>query len=161
MSTPDFIETERLLLRAWRDDDREPYARMLADPEFNRFMPGPCSRSEADTRFDRIQKRAETNGFGPWVVEIPRQERFIGCTGLTIPRVELPFSPCVEIGWHLLPDFWGHGYATESARASMQFGFEHLALEEIVSFTVPDNVKAGDRLQATTTCDLTHDVTCR
>ena len=140
MILPDSIETARLLLRKWCAADRDPLAAMLADPRYYRFMPGPSPRSAADAQFDRIQQKIEAQGFGPWVVELPDAAQFIGFLGRGIPRPTLPASPCVEIGWHLIPSFWGQGYATEGARASLQFGFEHLGLDEIVSFTVPANI---------------------
>jgi RimJ/RimL family protein N-acetyltransferase len=139
VTLPDCIETERLLLRNWRAADRDPLAELLADPLYNRFMPGPSRRSAADALFGRIQQQIEVDGFGPWVLELPDEAEFIGFLGLGIPRHTLPASPCVEIGWHLVPSFWDQGYATEGATAALQFGFEQLGLDEIVSFTVPEN----------------------
>ena len=139
MTLPDSLETDRLLLRKWCAADRDPLAAMLADPLYHHFMPGPSPRSAANAQFDRIQQKIEAQGFAPWVVELPDAAEFIGFLGLDIPRHTLPASPCVEIGWHLSPSYWGQGYATEGARASLQFGFEHLGLDEIVSFTVPAN----------------------
>jgi len=134
------IKTERLLLRRWREEDREPFAEMMADPEFNRYMPGPFDRAVSDGMFDRNQERIESTGIGDWVVELPGQADFIGSVGLAIPRTTLPFSPCVEIGWHLLPGFWNCGYASEGAQAALRHGFEELELDEIVSFTMPENL---------------------
>jgi RimJ/RimL family protein N-acetyltransferase len=87
----------------------------------------------------RRLRQSKVDGFGPWVLELPDEAEFIGFLGLGIPRHTLPASPCVEIGWHLVPSFWDQGYATEGATAALQFGFEHLGLDEIVSFTVPEN----------------------
>ena len=140
MTLPDSIATDRLLLRKWCAADRDPLAAMLADQRYSRFMPGPSPRSAADAQFERIQHQIEVHGFGPWVVELPDTAQFSGFLGLGIPRHTLPASPCVEIGWHLSPSFWGQGYATEGARAALQFGFEQLVLDEIVSFTVPANI---------------------
>ena len=140
MSRTDSITTERLLLRRWCEDDREPFAEMMADPEFNRYMPGPFDRSESDAMIERFEEHFKIEGFGMWALELPGQVPFIGCTGLTVPRTDLPFCPCVEIGWRIVSQFWNHGYATEAAKASLQFGFEQLGLDEIVSFTVADNL---------------------
>ncbi len=140
MSSMRTISTERLLLRGWREEDREPFAKMMANEEFNLYMPGPFDRSESDAMFDGIQEQIDANGYGLRVVELPGEAGFIGSVGLTIPRVSLPFCPCVEIGWRIVPKFWGRGYATEAALASVKSGFEELGLEELVSFTVPENL---------------------
>ncbi|MGE4618579.1 MAG: GNAT family N-acetyltransferase [Planctomycetota bacterium] len=134
------IETKRLLLRPWQLSDQLPFAQMLADPDYNKFMPGPFPPHKADQIFTEIQNRTRAHQIGPLVVELPRQEPFLGYLGLTIPAVTLPFSPCVEIGWHLVPRFWGQGYATEGAVAVLKYGFEQLELEEVVAFTVPENL---------------------
>ena len=67
---------------------------------------------------------------------------FAGFVGLSVPRFEANFTPCVEMGWRLAADAWGHGYATEAARAALAFGFGELGLREIVSFTVPHNLRS-------------------
>jgi len=113
---------------------------MMADPEFNRYMPGPFDREESDAMYARNLSHFEAKGFGIWAVELPGQAAFIGSLGLVIPRSPLPFCPCVEIGWRILPRYWGCGYATEGALAALRYGFEELDLDEIVSFTVPENL---------------------
>jgi ribosomal-protein-alanine N-acetyltransferase len=140
LPSADSITTERLLLRRWCEDDREPFAEMMADPAFNRYMPGPFDRAESDVMVDRFRERFEIDGFSMWVAELPGEARFIGCVGLNIPRTPLPCGPCVEIGWRIVPRFWNHGYATEGALALLRFGFDEVGLDEIVSFTVADNL---------------------
>lgn len=135
----DSITTERLILRRWIEDDRDPFAEMMADPEFNRYMPGPFSRSRSNSMLDQFQTHFEKNGFGIWAVELKETTQFIGCIGLAI-RENLPFSPCVEIGWRIRPRFWNQGYATEGALAALDLGLGPLKLGEIVSFTVPENL---------------------
>ena len=140
MAIPEKLTTERLLLRHWLPSDQEPLAEMMADPLYNRFMPGPLPRSAAVEKFQLIQHKIESTGLGPWVLELPDDADFIGYLGLSIPTRELPCGPCVEIGWHLHPRYWGHGYATEAAQEAMRWGFEEHLLEEIVAFTVPENI---------------------
>jgi RimJ/RimL family protein N-acetyltransferase len=82
------------------------------------------------------------HGFGWWAVEVAESTEFIGFVGLLVPSFEAHFTPCVEIGWRLAHRYWGHGYAPEAARAALRFGFERLALDQIVSFTVPANLKS-------------------
>ena len=142
LSTKHSLNTQRLLLRAWREDDRVPFAEMMANPEFNRYMPGPFDRAESDAMFNQIQEHLALHGFGLWALELPGEASFIGSVGLTIPRVKMPFSPCVEIGWRIHPSYWNMGYATEGAEASVHHGFQELELDEIVSFTVPENLSS-------------------
>jgi ribosomal-protein-alanine N-acetyltransferase len=139
---PRELRTERLRLRRWQPDDREPFARLNADPRVLEFLPGPLSREESDARADRIQAHFERHGFGLWAAEIPGVTRFAGFVGLSVPPFETAFTPCVEIGWRLDADHWNRGYATEGARAALEFGFGSLGLREVVSFTVPPNVRS-------------------
>jgi RimJ/RimL family protein N-acetyltransferase len=106
------------------------------------FLPGPLSRAESDVRVDRIEKHFEKHGFGLWAVEIPGITPFAGFIGLSIPTFEAPFMPCVEAGWRLAAEHWGHGYATEGASAALEFGFNSLKLSQIVSYTVPGNIRS-------------------
>jgi len=105
-------------------------------------FPAALSRHESDAFVDRIAAHFDAHGFGLWAVEIPDRTPFAGFIGLAIPAFEAHFTPCVEIGWRLAADQWGHGYATEGARAVLAFGFETLMLPEIVSFTVPGNLRS-------------------
>lgn len=136
------VETERLLLREWRDEDREPFARMNADPLVAEFLAGPLSRDESDALVDRITLRWSEDGLGLWAIERRMDAAFLGFTGLALHRFEAPFMPAIEVGWRYAVDAWGHGYATEAARAALAFGFEERGLDEIVSFTVPANVRS-------------------
>jgi len=142
MNLPRELRTERLLLRRWRPDDREPFARLNADPRVAEFLPGLLSRQESDALADRIEAHFEAHGFGAWAVEIPGATPFAGFVGLTVPRFQAAFTPCVEIGWRIDADHWNRGYATEGARAALEIGFRSLQLQEILSFTVPANVRS-------------------
>jgi RimJ/RimL family protein N-acetyltransferase len=142
MDFPQELCTQRLCLRRWRREDRAPFARLNADSRVVEFLPGALSREESDAVADRIEAHFQRHGFGVWAVEVPGVAPFVGFIGLSIPRFEAHFTPCVEIGWRLDADHWNHGYATEGARAAVEFGFSVLQLEEIVSFTVPANVRS-------------------
>jgi ribosomal-protein-alanine N-acetyltransferase len=142
MPLPRELRTDRLYLRRWVSDDRIPFARLNADPRVAEFLLGPLSREESDAVADRIEANFERHGFGVWAAEIPGVTRFAGFIGLSIPRFEAPFTPCVEVGWRLAAEHWNRGYATEGARAALDFGFGALRLEEIVSFTVAGNVRS-------------------
>jgi RimJ/RimL family protein N-acetyltransferase len=103
------------------------------------FLPKPLDRGESDALASRIRDHFARHGFGLWAVEAPGMADFIGFVGLSIPSFQAHFMPCVEIGWRLAHEYWGHGYATEAARAALACGFRDLALDEIVAFTVPPN----------------------
>lgn len=133
------LHTDRLILRRWQPADRDAFARLNADPRVMEFYPNVLTRAESDAGADRIERHFEERGFGLWAVEVPDVAPFIGFIGLQVPRFAAHFTPCVEIGWRLDPEFWGRGYATEGARAALEFGFEILKLGEIVAMTVPAN----------------------
>jgi len=136
------IRTDRLILRRWRDEDREPFTLMNSDPQVVAFFPNALSRDESDAMASRIAEHFERHGFGYWALEVVGGESFIGMAGLAIAEFEAPFTPAVETGWRLARAQWGNGYATEAAAAALRYGFECLGLHEIVSFTVPDNVQS-------------------
>src|SRR5204862_452292 len=115
------------------------FAAMGADPRVMEFLPKWLAREEADAMAARIRGHFERHGFGFWAVEAPGVAPFLGFVGLAVPTWETHFTPCVEIGWRLAAEHWGRGYATEAARAALDFGFGRLALGEVVSFTVPAN----------------------
>ena len=141
MTVPE-LATARLRLRGWRNDHREPFAALNADPEVMAHFPTTLSRATSDMLVDATMDGWAANGFGLWAMERVTDGRFLGFTGLSRPSFGAAFTPAVEIGWRLARHAWGHGYATEAARASLHFGFETLGLEEIVSFTVPANVRS-------------------
>lgn len=142
MNLPQEIRTERLLLRRWVAADRAPFAALNADPEVAEHLPGVISRTESDAFADRIEAHFDSHGYGLWAVEVPGITPFAGFVGLSTPRFEARFTPCVEVGWRLARGCWGQGYATEAAREALDFAFRQLGLEEIVSFTVPENVRS-------------------
>jgi len=111
------IRTRRLVLRQWRDSDREPFAELNADPAVMAHFPAPMSRAESDAFVDRISEHFAARGFGLWAVETTEAGSFIGFVGLTVPRFDAHFTPAVEVGWRLARSAWGHGYATVAANA--------------------------------------------
>jgi ribosomal-protein-alanine N-acetyltransferase len=134
--------TERLLLRGWRPQDREPFAALNADPEVMEHFPSTMTRQRSDEMVDRLESLMEANGFGLWAVEVMATGEFIGFTGLNRVPFEAHFTPAVEVGWRLARPAWGHGYATEAARAALAYGFEVAGLDEIVSFTATTNLRS-------------------
>ena len=133
------IKTPRLILRAWREEDSAQYAALNADPEVRRYWPSTLSAEESDAEAARLQSHIEEHGFGFWAAEAPGVARFIGFVGLKHAPPDLPFAPAVEAGWRLARNYWGRGYATEGARASLADGFGRLGLKEIVAYAVAVN----------------------
>jgi len=115
---------------------------MNADPRVMEFFPGVISREESRQHFARVRARIAERGYGFWPVEVIGGPSFIGMVGLSNPSFQAPFMPAVEIGWRLLAEHWGRGYATEAARAALAFGFERLGLREIVAFTTVANARS-------------------
>ena len=135
-------ETKRLILRHWRPSDREPFAMMNADARVMEFMPAPLTRQESDALVDRIEAHFRHYGFGLCAVELQRDHSFAGFIGLAVPTFEAHFTPCIEIGWRLAADCWGRGLAIEGAGRMVQYASEVLRLNNLVSFTVPANIRS-------------------
>src|SRR4051812_43684644 len=104
-----------------------------------RHFPATISRADSDENAERIRAKIERDGWGLWAVEVVGGAAFIGFAGLWEPRLELHFTPCVEVGYRLAREHWGTGYAAEAARASLRFGFAELGLDEIVAWTAVGN----------------------
>jgi RimJ/RimL family protein N-acetyltransferase len=115
---------------------------MNSDPRVREFFPRLLSRAESDQEVDWLEKHFREHGFTFFAAELRKSEEFIGFNGLAVPSFEAHFTPCVEVGWRLAPNYWGRGLATEAARAVLNYGFETLRMGEIVSFTVPANVRS-------------------
>jgi len=130
------LRTPRLLLRPWRDEDVAAFAELSADPAVMEYLvplPGWVARTRAHW---------DEHGFGQWVVELPGAASFIGVVGLGVVSYQAPFTPAVEVAWRLARAYWGRGYATEAAKAALAYGFDELALDEIVALTVPLNQRS-------------------
>jgi RimJ/RimL family protein N-acetyltransferase len=134
------IETERLLLRQWREGDLKAYARICADTEVMRYLPATLSREESAEQMAGFVRHWEERGFGLWAVEEGASGEFIGFVGL-MRHDDWPEGEhrTEEVGWRLGRAHWGRGLATEGALASVRYGFEGLGLARIISITLPEN----------------------
>jgi ribosomal-protein-alanine N-acetyltransferase len=141
------LETDRLLLRSWRDEDLEPFAALNADPIVMEHFPSPLSRRESDQFANRIRDELDERGWGLWAVEVRETASFAGFVGLAPVTFVAPFTPAVEIGWRLARDLWGQGFAPEAASAVAAHAFERIGLAEIVSFTSTTNVASQRVMQ--------------
>ncbi|MGB9152059.1 MAG: GNAT family N-acetyltransferase [Alphaproteobacteria bacterium] len=141
MSKPIF-ETPRLILREWEDTDVTPFAALFADPFVIEHIPPP-DRLNVEAITTSIREHlARPDGLGWWAIEERNGAPFIGFTGLSIVRLDVPFVPAVDVGWCLARDQWGKGYASEAAKAMTEYGLGMLGLPEIVAFTIPANMRA-------------------
>ena len=140
-----YLETDRLLLRDWKDEDRGSFARMNADPVIMQYLPRSLDEQASDKLVDRFQDHFKKHGYGLYAVELKEGGRFAGFVGLN--KVDFkahftsPQNPATEIAWRLDYEFWGKGFASEAARAVLDHGLNALKLGEIVSFTVNDNAR--------------------
>jgi RimJ/RimL family protein N-acetyltransferase len=136
------LRTERLLLRSWRDDDLAAFAVISADPAVMEFLSPLIEPDAIATWAARLRAHWRDHCFGRWVIELPGEASFIGIAGFAWIPYKARFTPTVEIAWRLARAYWGHGYATEAARAALDYGFGKLDLDEIVAVTVPANLRS-------------------
>jgi len=138
--TPVVLRGPRVLLRQWEARDCAPFAELNADPIATEFFPTTLTREQSDRLVDRLRAAIDEDGWGFWCLEI--DGRCAGFTGLNLPDFEAPFMPAIEIGWRMLPRYWGQGYATEAARLALAYGFGVLNAPEIVAFTAVGNLRS-------------------
>ena len=153
------IRTARLILRPWRPSDLAPFAELNGDPHMMRFMARVLTRAESDTYVARIEASFAETGMGKWAVEAPGVADFIGAVGLQRIGFNAAFTPAIEVAWRLHSRYWGHGYATEAARAVIEDGFTRLGLTEILALTALPNIpsqRVMERLGMTRTFEFDH-----
>jgi RimJ/RimL family protein N-acetyltransferase len=142
------FETDRLILRAFREEDRDPWAAMNADPDVMRHFPAPLSRQEADAMIDRMNGRIAATGVGFWALERKADNAFLGFAGLNcIGHTALPIAGQWEVGWRLVRHAWGQGYATEAGRFALAHGFDVMKLARILSYTARSNLPSERVMQ--------------
>lgn len=136
------LETDRLILRGWRDDDVEPWVALGADERVMEFFPGTYDRAKAVSIAAFIRAALDANGYGWWVLEPKEGPSFGGVIALQDVPFEAPFTPAIEVGWRLPHQLWGKGYATEGARAALDFAFDTLGVDEVVAMTSALNLRS-------------------
>lgn len=132
-------ETDRLVLRRWRAGDLAPFAAMNADPAVVEFLPGPLEPAASDALAGSFEADWERGVPAPWAIEVPGVAPFAGFVGLHAVTFDAPFADRLEVGWRLATAFWGRGYATEGARAALDYAFAERGEPEVVSFTFEGN----------------------
>ncbi|WP_046733263.1 GNAT family N-acetyltransferase [Streptomyces humi] len=129
------IRTPRLLLRGWHDDDLAPMADINADPRVMRWVDDGSVRDLDETAeaVERWEEEWDEEGFGLFAVELLASGELIGFTGLSVPWFLPEVMPAVAISWRLGPQFWGQGYASEAAHATLEFALQDRGLDRVIS----------------------------
>ncbi|MFC8416753.1 GNAT family N-acetyltransferase [Streptomyces coelicoflavus] len=135
------LRTDRLVLRDWRAADLAPWAAMNADPAVRAYFPEVLTREQSEASVARFRADLDRRGWGWWAVELAATGEFVGFAGLDPVADGMPFTG-VEAGWRLARPAWGHGYATEAARAVVSYGFERLGLAEVLAVTAAGNLRS-------------------
>jgi len=135
------LQTQTLNLRCWQERHRQCFRDMNSDPEVMDDLGGPLSTEESDEKFDRYVAAFDEYGFSRWAIE-DLDGRFHGYVGIVPRRIEHPLGPHDEIGWRLIRNAWGKGYATEGAKAALDDVFSRIGLTEVLSYTSPDNIRS-------------------
>jgi RimJ/RimL family protein N-acetyltransferase len=141
------LKTERLYLRKWQKEDFPAFAKLNSCPKVCEFLPKTLTGQLSDNLANKIINHFEKYGFGLFALQRIDTDEFIGFTGLSKPDFDAHFTPAVEIGWRLNSNHWGNGFATEAAKAVVNYAFDDLRLDEIVSFTVPQNLKSRNVME--------------
>lgn len=135
-----YMETERLILRSWKYEDRAYFAEMNGNGNVMRYFPATLSVDESNAFVDHIIAEFEETGFGLYAVEIKATGEFIGYVGFHRFTFDAPFSQGWEIGWRLSDRFWHKGYATEAAKACIKYAVEKQLCDKLYSFTAVPNI---------------------
>ena len=138
------LKTTHLLLRQWREEDLEPYAKLTASKEVMKYFPQTLTVEQSNRAARKFQKLLEERGWGFWAVEERVSGQFIGYAGLHAPQTQFPFSPCIEIAWRMGQKYWENGYVLEAGEAILRAAFEIFGLEEIVYFSSVKNKKGEE-----------------
>lgn len=150
------IETPRLYLRPLRDIDIEPWVAMFTDPDVMQYVgsTGAMSREGAEKAFEHHRQLLDAKGYGWWVIDVKGGPSFAGVIVLEDFPIAAPFTPAIEVGWLLPPMHWGKGYATEGARAVLNYAFTVMKVDEVVSGARAPNVRSQRVMER---LGMTHD----
>ncbi len=147
MSTRYLFESERLGFRNWKDSDFQEFAKINADIEVMEHFPYTLSLEDTKGFIQRLQQHFEKRGYNYFAVEVMTTGELIGFIGLAYQEYETEFTPAVDIGWRLKKSAWGHGYATEGAKRCLDFAFNNLHLEKVISICTIHNKQSENIMQ--------------
>ena len=135
------LKTTRLRLRKWLVSDRDAFTEMNAHPEVMNDFGRPLTRAESDAKFNRYVGAFENHNFGRWLIETYNGD-YLGYCGVMPSNKGHPLGGHHEIGWRLVRHAWGHGYATEAARAALEDIFQRIGLAEVLAYTTEENTRS-------------------
>tara|TARA_Y100001970_G_C14223971_1_gene854421 strand:+ start:2183 stop:2737 length:555 start_codon:yes stop_codon:yes gene_type:complete len=130
-----YIETERLYVRQWEEEDLHPFYKLNSCPKVMRFYPNLLSRKESDNFVCKASSQIDENGYSFWAIELKESSKLIGTMGIADVYFKAHFTPAVEIGWRLDNKYWRRGLGYEGAKAILSYAFNTLMMKEVVSFT--------------------------
>ena len=133
------LKSERLGFRWWTAEDMPLAQQLWGDLEVTKYFGGPFSEDEVRKRFKHERARRMVHGFQYWIIELLATGEFVGVCGL---RPYRPAEDIIELGFHLLPKFWGQGLATEAARAVIPYAFEKYSPKKLIAGHHPENVNS-------------------
>lgn len=156
MTNQVLFETERLIIRNWRETDKAPFAKLSADPTIREFFPDLLSQQRAYELVDEDREIVAKNKYGWCAAELKETGEFIGMFGLTTFSDILPFyAPGLfELGWYLATDHWGKGLATEGGQGALDYAWQTFGSHEVVAFTATINLPSRRVMQR---LGMTHD----
>lgn len=141
------IETDRLVLRGWRDEDAAPFHAMCRDPAVMEHLGPPMERADIDAAIARQQALLAEHGHCFWAVERREDRAFLGFCGIKPGAAATPIEGRIEIGWRLAAAYWGQGYAREAAEASLAWGWARPDMDSIWAITTTGNRRSWGLMQ--------------
>lgn len=141
------IETDRLILRPWREEDILPFSEINRDREVMEYLPKCLSSEETGQFYNRIVAEHNVYGYGLYAAETKSEGNFIGYVGFHHFDFDVDFAPGVEIGWRLAREYWGQGYATEAAKSCIDYARKNQLFDEVWSFTAICNHRSERVMQ--------------
>ncbi|WP_262695577.1 GNAT family N-acetyltransferase [Kordiimonas aquimaris] len=136
------IITDRLILRTWRDEDRQAFTEINTDPDVMRYFPALQPASVSNASVDKRIAHQEKHGVCFWAAELIESHEFVGFIGMEYVHEDIPYAGSLEIGWRLAKEYWGRGLAPEGARACLAYAFSALKAKHVVSFTTENNLSS-------------------
>ncbi len=137
-----YLESNRIILRDWKDGDLEHFARINRDPMIMRFYPSPLDEAASTSLVKHFQQHIDKNGYGFFAAEDKETGKFMGFAGIAKVPSRVPCSPAIEIAWRLDYEYWGKAYASEAAQLLINHAFDTLNVPELVAYCVTDNQRA-------------------